>query len=32
LGIAVGMRVYALIKSVSIDMLKTEATHAQEAR
>jgi molybdate transport system ATP-binding protein len=32
LGIAVGMRVYALIKSVSIDMLKTEATQAQEAR
>jgi molybdopterin-binding protein len=32
LGIVVGMRVYALIKSVSIDMLKTEAMHAQEAR
>jgi len=32
LAITVGMPVYALIKSVSIDMLKTEATHAPEAR
>ena len=32
LGIVVGMRLHALIKSVSIDVLKTEATHAERAR
>ena len=32
LGIVVGMRLHALVKSVSIDVLKTEATHAAQAR
>lgn len=32
LGIVVGTRLHALIKSVSIDVLKTEATDAKESR
>ena len=32
LGIVVGMRLHALVKSVSIDVLKTEATRAEQAR
>jgi molybdate transport system ATP-binding protein len=32
LGIVVGMRLHALVKSVSIDVLRTEGRHAQESR